>query len=91
MGHWQICLLRVLAAAQYGKHNKKRKSYGHSIGIDPFGDVICDAGGYDSEGIDASLLTTPKIVLCEVNNEQIKSVRERMPIQKHRESYPFSW
>jgi deaminated glutathione amidase len=27
----------VIAAAQYGKHNEKRESYGHSIVVDPSG------------------------------------------------------
>jgi len=40
----------VLAAAQVGKHNEKRKSYGHALAIDPWGEVIADAGGYDGVG-----------------------------------------
>ena len=40
----------VLAAAQVGKHNEKRKSYGHALAIDPWGEVLADAGGYDGIG-----------------------------------------
>ena len=84
----------VLAAAQFGAHNEKRKSYGHSIAIDPWGEIIIDAGGYDSfdsgEEEQSSSLA-PKIILCEIDDEKIKSVRERMPIQTHRENCPFSW
>jgi hypothetical protein len=45
--HW-ITLLKaraienqsyVIAAAQYGKHNTKRESYGHSVIIDPWGSI----------------------------------------------------
>jgi predicted amidohydrolase len=36
----------VFAAAQYGIHNEKRKSFGHAVAIDPWGTVIADAGGY---------------------------------------------
>ena len=30
----------VVAAAQTGKHNEKRSSYGHSMVVDPWGAVI---------------------------------------------------
>lgn len=33
----------VLASAQVGSHNEKRESYGHSIIIDPWGNVLKDA------------------------------------------------
>ena len=32
----------VVAAAQYGHHNEKIQTYGHSIVIDPWGDVLLD-------------------------------------------------
>lgn len=30
----------VVAAAQCGKHNEKRSSFGHSLVVDPWGEVI---------------------------------------------------
>lgn len=33
-------LLQVIAAAQAGKHNDKRESYGDSLIIDPWGTII---------------------------------------------------
>lgn len=45
--HW-LTLLRaraienqvyVVAAAQYGRHNERRESYGHSVIINPWGDI----------------------------------------------------
>jgi predicted amidohydrolase len=45
----------VIAAAQYGEHNTKRQSYGHSLVIDPWGSVVVDAGGSDGPGS----ITTP--------------------------------
>jgi len=77
----------VLAAAQYGEHNEKRKSYGHSIAIDPWGEVMADAGGYD----DPFNFLTPKVLFCNIDDDKIKSVRERMPIRNHREKCNFSW
>ena len=46
--HWDLLLRAravetqcfVIAAAQAGRHNEKRESYGHSLIIDPWGDVI---------------------------------------------------
>ena len=81
----------VLAAAQFGRHNEKRESYGHSLAINPWGEVVADAGGYDSfVDQDEKLLSTPKIILCEIDRDEVKSVRERMPIQSHREKSSYS-
>ena len=97
----------VLAAAQVGRHNEKRKSYGHALAIDPWGDVIADAGGYDGigtsgvaiddssgakEGGEAiSPVQVPSIILCDVDNEKMRSIRERMPIQQHRRDAPIKF
>ena len=70
----------VIAAAQYGKHNEKRYSYGHSLVVDPWGTIVADAGGVDSE----DTMLTPSIVTCEIDPALIASTRERMPIQQHR-------
>lgn len=78
----------VLAAAQYGKHNKKRESFGHSIAINPWGDILADAGGCLDE--DQSKLITPSIVTCEIDLGFLDSVRERMPIEMHRSNSSFS-
>lgn len=71
----------VVAAAQFGQHNKKRASYGHSLVVDPWGEILADAGGFDS---DNRPTTCPSIITCEIDRSRISSVRERMPIQTHR-------
>jgi predicted amidohydrolase len=46
--HWHVLLRSraienqcfVIAAAQYGRHNEKRASYGHSMIIDPWGRIL---------------------------------------------------
>ena len=97
----------VIAAAQFGEHNEKRRSYGHSIAIDPWGEIIADAGGYDGPGTGSAInigttegTTTgtakdegaePSIILCDIDDKKIKSIRERMPIRKHRHDCMFSW
>ena len=39
----------VLAAAQWGRHNPKRVTYGHALIVDPWGQVLCEMG--DREGV----------------------------------------
>ena len=78
----------VLAAAQYGRHNIKRESYGHALGVGPWGDVLADAGG-EGESLDSP--PPPSIVTCEIDLEEMERVRERMPIQTHRNNAKFSF
>ncbi len=56
----------VIASAQWGEHNEKIKTYGHSCVVDPWGDVIAECG--DKEGY----------AICELSLERIKSIRSRM-------------
>ncbi|KAL5982508.1 Deaminated glutathione amidase, chloroplastic/cytosolic [Asimina triloba] len=71
--HWEILLRAraienqcyVIAAAQAGKHNEKRESYGDTLIIDPWGTVIARLPGIAVADIDLSL---------------INSVRTKMPI-----------
>ena len=98
----------MLAAAQVGKHNEKRESYGHSLAYDPWGELVADAGGYDGCGTvgnvyvsknnppssidnDHVSVQVPSIVLCDVDIDKLVSVRERMPIQQHRDTATFSF
>ena len=90
----------VLAAAQVGKHNEKRKSYGHALAIDPWGEVLADAGGYDGIGTSGvangkneaeSPVKVPSIIVCDIDSEKIRSIRERMPIQQHRRDAPIKF
>mmetsp|Transcript_5797 Transcript_5797/g.8414 ORF Transcript_5797/g.8414 Transcript_5797/m.8414 type:complete len:375 (-) Transcript_5797:548-1672(-) len=102
--HWHILLRAraienqcyVLAAAQYGKHNQKRESYGHSIAIDPWGEVLTDAGGFDGPGTRDSFgesggILSPAIILCNIETDKINTVRERIPIKEHRRKSNFSF
>ncbi|MEE2777697.1 MAG: carbon-nitrogen hydrolase family protein [Acidobacteriota bacterium] len=64
----------VLAAAQWGKHDDKglRQSYGHSVIIDPWGQVI----GSAPEG--------PGLALAEIDLDRVASTRRSMPVESHR-------
>lgn len=75
------CQTFVIAAAQYGKHNEKRESYGHSLVVNPWGTILADAGGVDDDAKVGTSLVTTEIDLCLVN-----SIRQRMPVQQHRKA-----
>jgi deaminated glutathione amidase len=85
--HWHVLLRAraietqcyVLAAAQVGRHNDKRESYGHAVAIDPWGVVMADAGGDGT-------LSNATVIVCDIDLEYLNNVRLRMPIQTHREA-----
>jgi predicted amidohydrolase len=78
--HWEVLLraraieagLFVVAAAQGGHHEDGRNTYGHSLVIDPWGEVLLDAG--DAGGVH----------FAEIDLGRISEVRSRVPALKHR-------
>lgn len=58
----------VVAAAQWGEHNERIKTYGHSLVIDPWGDVVLDAG--EGEGLH----------VIEVDLARIEQVRKSVKV-----------
>jgi predicted amidohydrolase len=83
----------VLAAAQYGRHNVKRESFGHSLAVDPWGKILADAGGYPFDDPQESAPSKPEeeptIVTCEIDLDLVDSVRQRLPIDLHRSNASF--
>lgn len=78
--HWEVLLRAraienqcyVLAAAQGGTHANQRQTFGHSMLIDPWGDVV------------ASLPQGEGVVIGEMSQDRLRSVREAIPALKHR-------
>ncbi|MFN9377698.1 MAG: carbon-nitrogen hydrolase family protein [Novosphingobium sp.] len=66
----------VIAAAQVGKHEDGRETYGHSLVIDPWGEVLLDLGG-DEPGLGFAELDPARI--AEVR-AQLPSLANRRPI-----------
>lgn len=58
----------VVASAQWGQHNEKLSTFGHSLVIDPWGEIIVDA------------LDGEKIVYATLDPEKIKSTRIRLDV-----------
>lgn len=78
--HWEV-LLRcraienqcyVIAAAQTGQHNEKRRSYGHAMIVDPWGSVIAQC----REGND--------VCVAEIDLGYLNKVRQQMPVMNHK-------
>jgi predicted amidohydrolase len=61
----------VVASAQWGKHNDKLSTFGHSLIVDPWGEILADAG----EG--------EKILFAEFSFDRLKSVRERLDVLRN--------
>jgi hypothetical protein len=57
----------IIAPAQYGRYFKKRKSYGHSLIISPWGKILKDAK------------TNKNIIINDIDKAQIKKARSKIP------------
>ena len=78
--HWHVLLKAraienqcyVLAAAQGGTHANGRRTYGHSVLIDPWGTVVAELA--DGEGV----------IVGEIDAARIAQVRRDLPAVSHR-------
>jgi len=85
--HWHVLLRAraieasayVVAAAQVGEHEDGRLTYGHSVVIDPWGDVLLDLGG-----------EAPGLGFAEIDLPRLASVREQLPSLANRRAIPKS-
>lgn len=78
--HWETLLRAraiensafVVAPAQTGKHGKKRETYGHAMIIDPWGNILSDAG------------EKPGMATADLDMATLKEVRRKLPALEHR-------
>ena len=61
----------VLAAAQGGKHENGRETFGHSLIVDPWGRILAEGG------------TEPGIVMAEIDPAAVATARARIPSLQH--------
>ncbi|PGH12347.1 hypothetical protein AJ80_06757 [Polytolypa hystricis UAMH7299] len=71
----------VIAAAQAGPHNEKRVSYGHSMIVNPWGEVVASLGG----GVGWK---EPEVAVAEVDLGMLERVRREMPLVRRTDVYP---
>jgi predicted amidohydrolase len=67
----------VLSAAQVGQHEDGRTTYGHSLAVDPWGEVLLDMGG-----------DAPGVAFVEVDPQRIAEVRAQLPSLANRRVLP---
>lgn len=78
--HWHVLLRAraieagafVIAAAQAGAHEDGRATYGHSVVIDPWGDVLLDMAGGNG------------VAFADLDLKRVADVRSRIPVLSHR-------
>jgi len=61
----------VLAAAQGGKHENGRETYGHSLVVNPWGRILAEGG------------TEPGVVMAQIDPSEIVAARSRIPSLHH--------
>ena len=77
--HWHVLIRAraiengcfVFAAAQGGKHENARDTYGHSLIVDPWGRILAEGG------------TEPGVVMAEIDPAEIAKARARIPSLQH--------
>ena len=78
--HWQVLMraraieaeLFVIAAAQAGRHEDGRETYGHSLVVDPWGEVMVEMDG------------APGLAFADIELDRVAEVRRRIPVMEHR-------
>ena len=83
--HWHILLRAraietgcfVFAAAQGGDHEMGRSTYGHSLIVSPWGEILCEAG------------TDPDVIFADIDPTQVAEARARMPSLQHDRAFEF--
>ncbi len=81
--HWEILLRAraieagafVVAAAQHGRHEDGRSTYGHSMVVDPWGEILLDMGEGSGLGF------------CDLDLGKVQEVRARVPAVANRKNF----
>lgn len=77
--HWHVLMRAraietgcfVIAAAQGGKHENGRETFGHSLVVDPWGRIIAEGG------------TEPGVIMAEIDPALVAEARSRVPSLEH--------
>ncbi len=77
--HWHVLMraraienqVWIVAPAQWGKHNEKRESYGHSLIVDPWGTVVAERAEGDG------------VLVHTLDGDAVAKRRTQMPVRRH--------
>ncbi len=78
--HWEVLLRArtiesgafIVAPAQSGEHESGRKTYGHSMIVAPWGEIVAKAGEGETE-----------ILVADIDLDAVKAARRRIPALQH--------
>ncbi len=84
--HWHVLLRAraietgcfIFAAAQGGDHEMGRSTFGHSLIVSPWGDILAEAG------------SDPDVVFADINPTQVAEARARVPSLQHDREFDIS-
>jgi predicted amidohydrolase len=77
--HWHVLMraraienqVWIVAPAQWGKHNDKRESYGHSLIVDPWGTIVAERAEGDG------------VLVHTLDGDAVTNRRTQMPVRRH--------
>ena len=77
--HWHVLMRAraiengsfVFAAAQGGKHQNGRETFGHSLVVDPWGRILAEGG------------VEPAVLIAEIDPAEVAAARARIPSLRH--------
>jgi len=77
--HWHVLIRAraiengcfVFAAAQAGRHESGRETYGHSLIVSPWGEILAEAGD------------RPSVIVADVEPGEVGKARARIPSLQH--------
>jgi len=78
--HWHVLMRAraiengcfVFAAAQAGRHEVGRETYGHSLIVSPWGDILAEADG-----------VSPTVIVADIKPSLVQEARGRIPSLQH--------
>ena len=81
--HWHVLLRAraiengafVLAAAQGGRHESGRATYGHSLIVSPWGEILAEAG------------EEPAVIRADLDMDRVADVRARIPVLRNEREF----
>jgi deaminated glutathione amidase len=84
--HWHVLLRAraiengcfVLAAAQAGRHESGRETYGHSLIVNPWGEILAEAG------------VDPGVIVADIALGEVTAARQRIPSLQHDRPFQIS-
>jgi predicted amidohydrolase len=84
--HWHVLLRAraiengcfVLAAAQAGRHESGRETYGHSLIVNPWGEIVAEAG------------VDPGVIVADIAPGEVAAARQRIPSLQHDRPFQIS-